>query len=79
MLWIHHYFLDLWTVKRQKRRLETDEDDAHLDWGKDKVMIFGIRKVDLLQVASHKFLKVSEVSFNAWGRGLSAEAEGWGR
>ncbi|CAH3185866.1 unnamed protein product [Porites evermanni] len=34
----------LWTVKRQKRRLETDEDDAHLDWGKDTVMIFGIRK-----------------------------------
>ena len=36
--------------KAPETRLETDEDDAHLGWGKDKVMIFAIRKVDLLQV-----------------------------
>ena len=43
-LLIHFYFLNVCTVKRQKRRLQTDEDDAHLNLGKDLVMIFAIRK-----------------------------------
>ena len=45
---MHYHFLNVGTAKRQKRRLQTNEDDTHLDWGKDQAMIFAIRKTGSL-------------------------------